>query len=145
MKFKTIRKGGTVFLHRVNLYIKKGSIKIHLIMDDDKEDAHMHPWDFNSFLFLGAYKEIVDGKLFKHLPFTLVRRKCTEKHQVKLYRIFGLKIPCLTIGRYSEKKQQWCEAKKLCDFCSTVGYCVDKKEWEDKSTAANKSIAASGA
>ncbi len=131
MKLKIIRKGGTIFLLRWTLYIKGGSIKVHLILDDDKEQAHMHPWNYSSFLLLGAYKELVDGKEFRHFPFTLVRRKCTEKHQVKLYRIFNLKLPCLSIGRYSKKIQPWCEAKKLCDFCSEIGYCVDKKYWSD--------------
>lgn len=129
VKFKKIVKQGKVFLYRINIYIKKGSIKIHLIMNDDIGEPHKHPWDFSSFLLFGAYKEFLDGNDLKHKPFSLLKRDKNQIHKVTLYRIFGVKIPCITVGRYSEKKQSWCKGFPLCDYCKKVGYCIDKKEW----------------
>ena len=130
MKFKTIKRNGKVFLYRVSIPLKKSSIKIHLLLRDDTDEPHRHPWSFKSFLLLGAYKEIVDGKLHKHWPFTLINRNVNEYHQVILYRFLGLRIPCLTVGKYTKKIQPWCERKTLCDNCQKIGYCVDKKYWE---------------
>ena len=130
MKFKVIKQRGRVFLIRLSLPAKKGSFKIHIIVNDDQDGAHKHPWNFSSFLLFGAYKEVVDGKLIKHLPFTLVKRSCTEKHKVLLYRIFGMKIPSVTVGLYSKKIQPWCEKEKLCDHCKSIGTCMDKTHWE---------------
>lgn len=131
MRFKIVRINKKVFLIRLSFAVKNGSIKIHLILRDDTEEPHMHPWNFSSFLLLGAYKEIVDGVLHKHWPFTLIRRKCNQRHQVILYRIFGLRIPCLTIGKYTKKIQPWCEHKTLCDGCQKLGYCADKAYWKN--------------
>lgn len=130
MKLKFIRRNGKLFLIRLSIPIKNGSIKVHLLLNDDTEDPHKHPWNFNSLLFLGAYKEIVNGKLYRHLPFTIVRRKNYERHQVILYRLGGMKIPCITIGKYSKKLEPWCEKKTLCNVCEKHGYCLDKAYWE---------------
>ena len=130
MKFKIITRGGRIFLIRISIPTTRGSIKVHLILSDDKENPHMHPWNYVSFLLLGAYKEIVDGKLKKHLPFTVVRRRANERHQVILYRLFGVGLPCLSIGVYSRKLQRWCERETLCDHCQGVGRCLDKVYWD---------------
>src|ERR1700722_2050732 len=54
VKFKTIVKRGRVFLHRLSIPFRRGSIKLHLILNDDYGDPHIHPWEFWSFLLLGA-------------------------------------------------------------------------------------------
>lgn len=131
MKFKVIRRGKKIFLFRLSFPTKTGSIKIHLILSDDTDHPHMHPWDFKSFLLLGAYKEIVDNKSHRHWPFAIVKRKSTEHHQVFLYKVFGVRIPCLTIGKYTKKIQPWCEHKSLCTYCQKLGYCADKAYWEN--------------
>ncbi len=131
-KYKLITKGGATFLHRFSFKVGDGSYKIHIILNDDVDDPHVHPWEFISFLAVGAYKEIVDGKLIRHLPFSFVRYDRTKRHKVLLYRAFGLRIPCITIGRYSAKVQPWCEHQKLCDGCKPLGYCADKRYWEQK-------------
>ncbi len=131
MKFKIIRRNGKIFLFRLSFPTKKGSIKVHLILSDDTDHPHKHPWSFKSLLLLGSYKEIVNGKLYKHLPFTLVNRKETDYHQVILYRLFGFRLPCLTVGKYTKKIQPWCERKTLCDNCQKLGYCADKAYWEN--------------
>lgn len=138
LKFKTIRRTADrkVFLYRIALYLNKGSIKIHFIIRDDIDSPHTHPWNYKSCL-ISPYKEIVwvptpDGNTlsahYSHLPFTIVHRECEIKHQTTLYRILGVPIPALTIGRYSDKKQ-------LCSFCAPYGYCrntipKDEPAWD---------------
>jgi hypothetical protein len=43
IKFKTIRSGGNSFIKRFSIYLKNGSIKFHIFLDDDKDDPHSHP------------------------------------------------------------------------------------------------------
>ena len=85
------------------------------MVGDDKSEPHTHPWDFKSFLIL-PYRENLDGVNYNHFPFTLLNRSMNQKHRITLYRIFGFKIPALTIGFYGKKKQ-------LCSFCQSLGYC----------------------
>jgi len=122
-KYKEIiNTKGKVFLRRLSFYLKEGSIKIHFITDDDTDEPHTHPWNYKSLLII-PYRE----KLFmrtgvfvkNHKPFKTVKRKMKMKHRVELYRILGIKIPALTIGVYSEKKQ-------LCSLCEEAGYCKQK-------------------
>jgi hypothetical protein len=132
MKLKVIKQSGQIFLIRLSLPIKNGSIKIHVLLNSDIGYAHKHPWNFTSILVFGAYKEILDGKLLKHGLFSKIKRKASERHKVILYKIFGASIPCITIGKYSKKIQPWCEHQNLCEHCTTLGYCMDKKYWEEK-------------
>jgi hypothetical protein len=129
-KFKTITKQGRVFLFRLSIPSWTGSLKVHLIVNDDVGDPHIHPWTFTSFLAIGAYKELVDGAEVRHLPFAFVKTDRLKRHKVILYRVLGIKLPCLTIGKYSTKIQPWCEAKELCDLCKPHGACLDKEYWE---------------
>jgi hypothetical protein len=133
IKFKTIVKRGKVFLHRLSIPFRDGSIKIHLIRNDDVGAPHIHPWEFSSFLFLGAYREQLDDQIINHLPFSVVRTPKTKRHRVILYRLFGFKLPCITIGRYSPKIQEWCEQTELCDHCKPHGTCLDKEYWKGRS------------
>ncbi|QTE23290.1 hypothetical protein [Polaribacter cellanae] len=130
VKFKVIKQKERVFLIRISIPIKKGSIKIHLILNDDLDIPHKHPWNFKSFLVFGAYKEWVDGIQYKHKPFSIINRNVNQKHQVILYRFAGKKIPCITIGMYTKKIQPWCEKSNLCDHCLPLGQCIDKKYWQ---------------
>lgn len=130
LKAKTIKSGGNSFIKRLSIYFHNYSIKVHLILDDDKDEPHTHPWDFKSLLLV-PYKEVIfssvditDNKLIttlKHNPLTIVKRLHNERHRVRLYRIFRLKIPALTIGIYSKKIQ-------LCSFCKDLGYCKESKK-----------------
>lgn len=125
IKCKTIKlNGNSSFLRRLSIYFKNGSIKIHLITRSDKDEPHTHPWDFKSLLII-PYKEQVflgkDSKLhlnFNHKSFKVVKREANDRHRTKLYKMFGIEIPALTIGWYGHKKQ-------LCSFCSTLGYCKE--------------------
>ncbi|MAD90338.1 MAG: hypothetical protein CMK64_11585 [Pseudoalteromonas sp.] len=127
LKLKVIRESGGIFLIRLSFSFRDGSIKLHLILDDDLGPDHKHPWDFKSFLLFGSYKELLEGKLLCHKPFTFVSRKAQQRHKVILYRFLGVKLPCLTIGKYSKKYTRWCERKKLCDGCCKLGYCKDRE------------------
>lgn len=133
-KSKTITSGGKPFIKRLSLYLPKGSIKLHLLLDDDKDDdfsgGHTHPWDFTSFILFGGYEEYTlrfsnnpNGQFNteKFYMFSLNRKKAEVKHKIKLFRLFGFKIPCITIGYYSDKKQ-------LCSLCQELGYCRSNKE-----------------
>jgi len=138
IKFKTIKSGGNSFIKRLSVYLKNYSIKVHLILDDDKDEPHTHPWDFKSLLLI-PYKEFVVwntpgpelysnplkwsyyGMTTHWRMFDIVNRKHNEKHAVSLYRIWGKKIPALTIGIYSKKLQ-------LCSFCKELSYCKEKGE-----------------
>jgi hypothetical protein len=131
-KFKTIVKRGKVFLHRLSLPFRDGSIKVHLILNDDVGDPHIHPWEFTSFLLLGAYREEVGNQTTNHWPLSVVRTPRNKRHRVILYRLFGFKVPCLTIGRYGPKIQEWCEQAELCDFCKPHGKCLDKEYWKSR-------------
>lgn len=125
VKTKSIFSGGKVFLRRLSIYLKKGSIKIHLITNDDADEHHSHPWDFKSLILFGGYWESVikdtgDNWItttYSKYPFLSVNRKLhNEKHKTKLLRLWGIKIPALTVGIYSEKIE-------LCSFCKELGYC----------------------
>jgi len=130
-KYKVITKRGKVFLHRLSFPIPGGSIKFHLILNDDVDEPHIHPWEFTSFLAIGAYKELVDGSIIRHLPFSIVRNDKYRRHKVFLYRFFGIPLPCVTIGIYSKKIQPWCEHKQLCDGCKPHGHCRDQEYWRN--------------
>ena len=114
-KFKKIMSDGLPFLRRLSVYHKKGSIKFHLMTNDDKCQPHTHPWDYVSFLIL-PYREWLDGIQLYHSPFSLLRRQTNQRHRITLYRFMGIKIPAFTIGNYGNKKQ-------LCSFCQALGYC----------------------
>ncbi len=125
IRFKTIRSGGNSFIKRMSVYFKKGSLKVHLFLDDDKDEPHSHPWNFTSLILFGGYDEYVetDNKDLAVKSYGFLSRnkkQYFQKHKVKLKRIFGIKIPCLTIGWYSQKKQ-------LCSFCAELGYCKESK------------------
>ena len=130
-KFKAITNNGRTFLYRISLPFRTCSIKFHFIVDDDVGDPHIHPWRFTTFLLLGAYKEIVGSQEIRHAPFSLIRYDIDKRHKVVLYRLFGYKIPCLTIGIYTKKIQPWCEREHLCDLCAPIGHCIDKEYWQD--------------
>lgn len=149
MKLKIIKQDNKILLIRLSFKLKVGSIKIHLILRDYREELHNHPWDFKSLLIL-PYKETASiknsedseydmNKILKlfsmgsditidyetqgiiiatidHKPLALITRDKDILHRTKLYKILGIKIPALTIGKYSEKKQ-------LCSFCKDLGYC----------------------
>lgn len=133
LKFKAIRKQGRLFLFRASLQLADGgSVKAHLILNDDLDGAHKHPWNFTSFMLLGAYTEEVDGRIEAHRPFSLVRRYFYERHRVILYRVGPCRLPCITVGRYSAKMEPWCERQTICDFCRPMGECADKAYWRER-------------
>lgn len=118
LKFKTIHSKGKAFIKRLSFYRKDGSsIKLHLILNDDLDEPHDHPWDFSSLILFGGYYE--DDILFKTGNINM--KYHFQKHKTRLRRFLGIKIPTLTIGIYSEKKQ-------LCSFCKDVGYCLSSKK-----------------
>jgi len=137
-KFKIITQDGRVFLFRLSFPLSDGSMKLHLIVNDDSGPEHRHPWRFSSFLLFGAYKEQVDNKVVNHWPLSLVHYEIAKEHKVILYRLFGFKLPCLTVGRYTEKVQPWCRAKSLCDRCKPLGVCVDATFWKDRTRSSPK-------
>ncbi len=114
VKVKTIKSKGEDFLKRLSFYFKDGSsLKVHLILKDDEDEPHTHPWDFKSLILFGGYYE--GEKLYGF--FSVNRKHHAEKHQLRLRRIFNYPIPTLTIGLYSKKLQ-------LCSFCESHGYCL---------------------
>lgn len=120
IRFKTIKDMGLPFLKRMSIYLPNGSIKLHLMLNDDKSEPHTHPWDFYSFHLFGSYKENLDGVNLRHHPFSLLKRTMNQKHRITLYRLFGIKIPVVTVGYYTKKKQ-------LCSFCQELGYCKSER------------------
>jgi hypothetical protein len=144
LKYKVIKTlNNIVFLKRISIYLKNGSsIKLHLILHDDLDEPHTHPWDFKSLLIIPYKEDLYNNKLvgafdpafdinnvnifsihqlikYNHKPFTIVNRYHKDSHRTTLYTIFGIKIPALTIGIYSKKLQ-------LCSFCQEAGYCLSK-------------------
>lgn len=120
-KTKKIISGGKVFLRRLSIYLKKGSLKIHIIQNDDMDEHHSHPWDFESFILFGGYvEETIDDFGNKRTEDFRIgdinKKKHYEKHKTKLHRFLGIKIPAVTIGYYSDKLE-------LCSFCKSLGYC----------------------
>lgn len=115
-KYKTIISGGKLFIKRFSFYTKKGSIKLHIIFNDDGDEAHTHPWDFKSFILFGGYKEECEGKVNKYRMFSINKKLHYQKHKTSLFKIFGIKIPAITIGIYGKKLQ-------LCSLCESLGYC----------------------
>lgn len=149
LKFKIIKNNcNKSFLYRISLYLKKGSIKLHIITGDDSKVFHTHPWNFTSFILFGGYKEqtkplylchfdtygyiqssiieLYSYETKKYRIFSINRKKYNEEHRVELFRLFGIKIPCITIGFYSNKIE-------LCSFCKELGYCKSNKPLNTKS------------
>lgn len=131
MVFKNIKNNEKTFLFRLSQNLKKGSFKLHLIIDDDIK-PHNHPWDFTSLILFGGYKEtsyLYDKEKDTKYEFSRQEfgwlskniKKSNTYHLITLRRLFGIKIPCLTIGYYSEKKQ-------LCSLCQELGYCKSNKK-----------------
>lgn len=133
MTIKKIYQEGKLYLLRFSFPIKTGTIKVHIIFQDDKEEPHTHPWNFISFLII-PYKELIVRKIefmgdvemqfyskYKHYPFKILERDKNQLHKVSLYRILGIKIPAITIGKYGHKTQ-------LCSFCKELGYCKTERQ-----------------
>jgi len=129
MTIKKIYQEGKLYLLRFSWPIKSGTIKLHIIFQSDNEEPHTHPWNFKSLLLI-PYKEeiyIQNDKIsaFKeikrYIPFTLVSRDKDDIHRVKLYKILGMTIPAITIGKYGHKVQ-------LCSFCQSLGYCKTERK-----------------
>lgn len=123
MKFKNIKNNGKTFLYRLSCKYKDGSIKIHLITNDDIK-PHTHPWDFRSIILFGGYDELsfhpdkpdFEGEWNKYKWLSKNVKEANVSHLVNLRNFLGFKIPCLTIGIYGNKKQ-------LCSLCKELGYC----------------------
>lgn len=131
---------GDTFLIRFTKKLKKGSIKLHIIWNDDI-GSHTHPWDFKSLIIFGGYIErtwkfygvnpfkieenevdIAEVMTSKTYGFLSVNKKqMNQKHQVILRRFLSVRIPAITIGFYGEKKQ-------LCSLCKELGYCKTERE-----------------
>lgn len=123
IKFKTIRSNGNSFIKRYSLYFKNGSIKLHIILSDDNDSPHSHPWNFTSIILFGGYieKTVINDSCIKEKAFRFLsinKKQYFQKHRLLLKRIFGIKIPCITLGWYSNKIQ-------LCSFCTDIGYCKE--------------------
>ncbi len=116
-------QGGKVFLCRFSVYFPKGSLKLHLILKDDSGAPHSHPWTFWSLLLI-PYAEYVEGVMLDHVWLEVVHRRAEQFHSVRLYRIFGVRIPALTIGWYGQKV-------RLCSLCTELGYCRAAKRFSD--------------
>lgn len=112
LSFKLVRSGGKLFILRASLRRPTGSFKLHLILDDDQDGGHTHPWDFKSLVLFGGYYEL--GQLYGFLRINT--KKAEEFHETKLRRFLGFKVPTLTIGWYGPKRI-------LCSLCQSVGYC----------------------
>ncbi len=126
-KFKNIKNNGKTFLLRFSKNCKVGSIKLHIILDDDVK-PHTHPWDFKSIILFGGYNETTYNPIYDFYKITTTygwlsinEKQMNVEHLVRLRRLFGIKIPCITIGRYGEKKQ-------LCSLCQELGYCKSQKK-----------------
>ena len=131
LEFKAIKTNNKPFLYRFSIHLRERSLKLHLIVDDDSEMPHKHPWNFITFLFMGSYKELKNNEIIYRYPFQLIKNFSHTRHRVILYRIFGVKLPCITIGLYGKKIEPWCERTSLCEKCKPLGYCYDQKSWED--------------
>jgi hypothetical protein len=140
IKTKTICNNDKPFLRRLSIYFGKKSLKFHWITDDDVK-PHTHPWDFTSIIIFGGYNERTligvrppPQDYMKELvyPFSVYfrttvygwlsknKKEANQEHLVELRRLFGIKIPALTVGWYGEKKQ-------LCSLCQEAGYCLQYK------------------
>lgn len=134
IKYKNITINNITFLHHISIYFKSFSIKLHLILTDDD---NTHPWDFKSLILFGGYRErnrtpsylpVEEYRKEFHNPFSyyftdrtygwlsINRKECENEHHIILRTFLGYKVPTLTIGIYSNKKQ-------LCSLCKDIGYC----------------------
>ena len=115
-KYKIVYSKDKPFIKRFALYNKDGSsYKLHLILNDDLDEPHDHPWDFSSLILFGGYYE--DNTLYSVGDINI--KYHYQKHKIRLRRLFGIKIPTITFGIYSKKLQ-------LCSFCKELGYCKNK-------------------
>lgn len=116
MRGKLVWTLGKPFIYRLSTQHHK----LHLIVNDDLDGFHTHPWDFKSLILFGGYVETLsDGTVQKYSMFSINRKVATQSHQIRLFRICGIKIPTLTVGWYGPKTQ-------LCSFCQELGYCKSR-------------------
>ena len=116
-KYKTILNNNKIFLKRFSFYNKNGSsYKLHLILNDDLDEPHTHPWDFTSLILFGGYYE--GNTLYK--IGSINKKLHNESYKIRLRRLFGFRITTITISKYSKKLQ-------LCSFCKDLGYCQSNK------------------
>jgi len=121
VKRKTIFSQGKPFIKRLSVYLQdKSSFKLHLILNDDLDEPHTHPWDFTSLILFGGYTEESNGQKKKYGFLRKNVKLHHESHKITLFRVLGFKIPTITIGKYSKKLQ-------LCSFCQQLGYCKMQK------------------
>ena len=117
-QYKTIRTQGKVFIRRFALYNKDGSsYKLHLILNDDLDEPHDHPWDFSSLILFGGYYE--GDTLYGAGDVNIKLHH--QKHKTRLRTFLGFKVPTITFGVYTAKLQ-------LCSFCREAGHCLSKSK-----------------
>lgn len=89
-------------------------------MNDDRDGFHSHPWDFKSLILFGGYVETLeDGTVHTHRFLSVNTKQRETKHQLRLRKLFGLRIPAITIGWYGPKVG-------LCSLCQELGYCKSR-------------------
>ena len=121
IKFKKIHEQGELFLCRLSIQFNQRSLKFHLILNDDSR-FHSHPWDFKSLILFGGYQELIEdvedeAYHWEYYNFLDVNKKAAEvRHLIRLNRLWGFKVPTLTVGLYGEKK-------RLCSLYEALGYC----------------------
>jgi len=127
VKRKTIFSQGKPFIKRLSVYLQdKSSFKLHLILNDDLDEPHTHPWDFTSLILFGGYTEESNGQKKKYGFLRKNVKLHHASHKITLFRVLGFKIPTITIGKYSKKLQ-------LCSFCQQLGYCKMQKNGKQNS------------
>lgn len=103
------------------LQSKYCNIYLHRFLRSDRDDLHDHPWNFATYLVDGAYSEVTpngtnrrtnytDGLGKRVKQNTLVFRKATDKHQVKVdrdFRYYERRLAPLTLFISGPVKRDW--------------------------------------
>ena len=80
------------------------NVYLHMILQDDDDRAlHDHPWDNQSYVISGQYREITPNGAFIRKAGDLVSRKSTDRHRLEL--INGR--PCVSLFFTGVKTREW--------------------------------------
>ncbi|SKK91865.1 Uncharacterised protein [Mycobacteroides abscessus subsp. massiliense] len=116
---QVITNHGATYLQRWYLIPRNPlcNIYLHRFVASDDPTCHDHPWGFMSLLIHGAYEEVEPTRTVARRRGSLVVRRATHRHSVRLLRdSAGHEIPCVSIiitGRRVREWGFWCPGASL--------------------------------
>ncbi len=96
---------GGGYLHRWFILPRNASanLYLHLMLRDDEDVLHDHPWPNTSLIIAGGYHEHTPQGVMLRLPGDNIERKATDAHALKLFD----GKPCISLFFTGAKERDW--------------------------------------